>query len=415
MSKTVLKVENISKQYRLGFVGTGTLSHDLSRWWANIRGKEDEYLKVGEVNDRTKYSKSKYVWGLKDINFEVKQGEVVGIIGKNGSGKSTLLKILSRVTGPTTGSVKCKGKVSSLLEVGTGFHPELTGKENIFLSGAILGMKKQEIQRKMDEIIAFAEVERYIDTPVKRYSSGMYVRLAFAVAAHLQTDIILIDEVLSVGDDSFRKKCLNKMQNMTKSGQTILFVSHNMPALQLLCRRGILLNNGGLVMDDDMRKVANVYLNNEGTENKRIKNIKTKNDGLLISYFSLEVEKPGVNQPIHFNLSLSVINDKLLKLLKDGLALIDLYIDIHNSIGSRLISLRHMGVRIQQSESLIKVTLENSNLPKGNYSVSLNLNSVIGHLFYSSNILNFSILSLDGIDSEEEWLGFRLPSKLSIY
>lgn len=246
MSETVIKVENLSKQYRLGTVSTGTLSHDLNRWWqTTVRGKEDPYLRIGETNDRTQKGNSEYVWALQDINFEVKQGEVLGIIGRNGAGKSTLLKILSRTTAPTTGSVKIKGRVASLLEVGTGFHPELSGRENIFLNGAILGMTKHEIKRKFDEIVAFAGVERYIDTPVKRYSSGMYVRLAFAVAAHLEPEILIVDEVLAVGDADFQKKALGKMQDVShKDGRTVLFVSHNMGTILQLCPRTILLKNG---------------------------------------------------------------------------------------------------------------------------------------------------------------------------
>ena len=219
----ILKVENISKQYRLGQVGTGTLRHDLNRWWHKIRGKENPYLKIGDTNDRSTKGNSDYVWALQDINFEVERGEVLGIIGKNGAGKSTLLKILSKVTAPTTGSIKSHGRIASLLEVGTGFHPELSGRENIFLNGAILGMRKKEIQRKFDEIVDFAGIERYIDTPVKRYSSGMYVRLAFAVAAHLESEILIVDEVLAVGDADFQKKCLGKMNDVTKGeGRTIL-------------------------------------------------------------------------------------------------------------------------------------------------------------------------------------------------
>lgn len=242
---TVIKVENISKQYRLGSVGTGTLSHDLNRWWHTVRGKEDPYLKIGETNDRTQVGNSDYVWALQDINFDVKQGEVLGIIGRNGAGKSTLLKILSRTTSPTTGSVKIKGRIASLLEVGTGFHPELSGRENVFLNGAILGMSKKEIERKFDEIVDFAGVERYIDTPVKRYSSGMYVRLAFGVAAHLEPEILIVDEVLAVGDLEFQKKALGKMQDVShKDGRTVLFVSHNMGTILQLCQNSILLKNG---------------------------------------------------------------------------------------------------------------------------------------------------------------------------
>jgi lipopolysaccharide transport system ATP-binding protein len=246
--RTNIKVENLSKQYRLGNIGTGTLSHDINRWWHIVRGKEDPYLKIGAANDRTKKNNSEYVWALRDVSFDVKQGEVLGIIGRNGAGKSTLLKILSRTTLPSTGSVKVKGRIASLLEVGTGFHPELTGRENIFLNGAILGMTKREITKKFDEIVDFAGVEKYIDTPVKRYSSGMYVRLAFAVAAHLEPDILIVDEVLAVGDAEFQKKCLGKMKDVSiNEGRTVLFVSHNMAVVKSLCNRGIVLRDGELV------------------------------------------------------------------------------------------------------------------------------------------------------------------------
>lgn len=240
-----LKAENISKQYRLGSVGTGTLSHDLNRFWHQIRGKEDPYLRIGEANDRAKKASSEYVWSLRDINFEITQGDAVGIIGRNGAGKSTLLKLLSKVTKPTTGKIYTNGRIASLLEVGTGFHPEMTGRENVFLNGAILGMTRKEISRKFDEIVDFSGVERYIDTPVKRYSSGMYVRLAFAVAAHLESEILIVDEVLAVGDAEFQKKCLGKMGDVTKGeGRTILFVSHNITAIKELCNTGILLDKG---------------------------------------------------------------------------------------------------------------------------------------------------------------------------
>jgi len=257
---TVIKVENLSKQYRLGKIGTGSFSHDLNRWWHTIRGKEDPYLKIGEENDRTRKGNSDYVWALREINFEVNQGEVLGIIGKNGAGKSTLLKILSRTTSPTIGSVKTKGRIASLLEVGTGFHPELSGRENIFLNGAILGMRKHEIRAKFDEIVFFSGVEKYIDTPVKRYSSGMYVRLAFGVAAHLEPEILIVDEVLAVGDAEFQKKALGKMKAVSKSdGRTVLFVSHNLSAISNLCTRGILLNFGKVVMDDSVDKCLELY------------------------------------------------------------------------------------------------------------------------------------------------------------
>jgi lipopolysaccharide transport system ATP-binding protein len=257
----ILKAENISKQYRLGQVGTGTLSHDLNRWWYRIRGKENPYLKIGDANDRSTKGTSDYVWALQDINFEVQRGEVLGIIGKNGAGKSTLLKILSKVTAPTTGSIKSRGRIASLLEVGTGFNPELTGKENIFLNGAILGMTKKEITSKIDEIIEFSGCERYIDTPVKRYSSGMYVRLAFAVAAFLEPEILIVDEVLAVGDAEFQKKAIGKMQDISRTGgRTVLFVSHNMAVIQKLCTKCILLQNGRFIMQGKTEDVINFYL-----------------------------------------------------------------------------------------------------------------------------------------------------------
>jgi lipopolysaccharide transport system ATP-binding protein len=255
-----LKAENISKQYRLGQVGTGTLSHDLNRFWHKVRGKEDPYLKIGETNDRTSKGSSEYVWSLRDINFEIEQGDAVGIIGRNGAGKSTLLKLLSKVTKPTTGKIYTNGRIASLLEVGTGFHPEMTGRENVYLNGAILGMTRKEITRKFDEIVAFSGVERYIDTPVKRYSSGMYVRLAFAVAAHLESEILIVDEVLAVGDADFQKKCLGKMGDVTKGeGRTILFVSHNMTAIKELCKTGILLNQGQLAYGGGILETITEY------------------------------------------------------------------------------------------------------------------------------------------------------------
>jgi len=244
---TVIQAEQLSKAYQLGDFGTGTISRDLERFWARARGKEDPFLKLGEQNDRTVSGGSDLVWSLRELDFEIRQGDAVGVIGRNGAGKSTLLKILSRVTAPTAGSVRIKGRIASLLEVGTGFHPELTGRENIFLNGAILGMRRAEIKRKFEEIVSFAGVARYIDTPVKRYSSGMYVRLAFAVAAHLESEILIVDEVLAVGDAEFQKKCIGKMDEVSRGeGRTVLFVSHNMSTIQGLCNQGMLLHQGRL-------------------------------------------------------------------------------------------------------------------------------------------------------------------------
>ena len=261
---TAIKFENISKEYRLGLVSTQTLSHDLNRWWKmNIRGKDDPYLKIGEVNDRAHKGVSDYVWALRDINFEVQQGDVLGIIGKNGAGKSTLLKILSKVTAPTTGTIKARGRIASLLEVGTGFHPEMTGRENIFMNGAIMGMTKAEIKRKLDEIVDFSGVERYLDTPTKRYSSGMTVRLGFAIAAHLEPEILVVDEVLAVGDAEFQKKAIGKMQDISKGeGRTVLFVSHNMASVKKLCKTGIVLENGSIVFNGNIEQSVNFYISN---------------------------------------------------------------------------------------------------------------------------------------------------------
>jgi lipopolysaccharide transport system ATP-binding protein len=258
MSDTVISIENVSKAYRLGQIGGGTLKEDFARWWAKLRRKPDPFLKIGEEHHARKMGEQ--FWALDGVSFQVKQGEVLGIIGRNGAGKSTLLKILSQVTTPTSGNIKIKGRIASLLEVGTGFHPELTGRENIFLNGAILGMTKAEIRKKFDEIVAFSEIEEFIDTPVKRYSSGMYVRLAFAVAAHLEPEILICDEVLAVGDAEFQKKCLGKMKDVSRSGRTVLFVSHNMAAVKNLCEKGVLLENGKVRKADFIEEVLRDYL-----------------------------------------------------------------------------------------------------------------------------------------------------------
>ena len=280
---TAIEFNNISKLYRLGLVSTGTLSHDLKRWWTmNIKREEDPYLKIGSVNDRSKAADSEYVWALKDIDFKVEQGDVVGIIGKYGAGKSTLLKILSKITAPTTGTIKAKGRIGSLLEVGTGFHPEMTGRENIYLNGAILGMTKPEITRKLDEIVDFSGCERYIDTPVKRYSSGMMVRLGFAVAAHLDPEILVVDEVLAVGDAEFQKKAIGKMQDVSRGeGRTVLFVSHNMAAVKTLCKKGVLLENGMVKETGDVGTIVGHYLkgDNEIDNHKIWSDPKVKFDG----------------------------------------------------------------------------------------------------------------------------------------
>jgi lipopolysaccharide transport system ATP-binding protein len=324
VSDIAISFQNISKQYRLGLVSTKTLSHDLNRWWqTSVLRKEDPYLKIGETNDRAKKGESDYVWALRNIDFEVKKGEILGIIGKNGAGKSTLLKILSRVTTPTTGVIKAQGRIASLLEVGTGFHPELTGRENIYMNGSIMGMTRKEIDRKLDEIADFAGVERYLDTPVKRYSSGMTVRLGFAIAAHLDPEILVVDEVLAVGDAEFQKKAIGKMQDVSRGeGRTVLFVSHNMASMQQLCTKGILLENGIVAFSESITKTIQRYqrnvhtqktFENEGDGDEKIlqlQNVKlTSNDGDLFFSsscihlsFDVQVSIPIPSLVIGFNI-----------------------------------------------------------------------------------------------------------------
>lgn len=279
MAENILEIENLSKMYKLGEINTGSLSTDIQRWFSKITNKPDAYEKLVEVNDRQLKGESKYVWSLKDVNFSVKEGEVFGIIGKNGAGKSTLLKLLSKITKPTQGSIKIGGRIASLLEVGTGFHPDLNGRDNIYLNGAILGMRKHEITARLDEIVDFSGIERYIDTPVKRYSSGMFVRLAFAVAAHLEPDILILDEVLAVGDAEFQKKCLNKMQDVSKNhGRTVLFVSHNVAAVKQLCTQAMLLENGMVKHIGSVASTLEIYQETDKDHENGIRNTNAAND-----------------------------------------------------------------------------------------------------------------------------------------
>jgi lipopolysaccharide transport system ATP-binding protein len=312
MSDIAIKIENLSKQYRLGVIGTGTLSHDLNRWWKmNILGKEDPYLKIGETNQRDKKGDSDYVWALRDINLEVKQGEILGIIGKNGAGKSTLLKILSRVTKPSTGKITYKGRIASLLEVGTGFHPEMTGRENIYMNGTIMGMTRSEISRKLDEIVDFAGIERYIDTPVKRYSSGMTVRLGFAIAAHLEPEILVVDEVLAVGDAEFQKKAIGKMQDVSKGeGRTVLFVSHNMAAVKQLCNYGVVLRQGRIENYGAIDYCVQHYLNQDGFFISRIV------DGVKCHTDTIKIDQILINGTEQNLINLSKKNRELYILIK---------------------------------------------------------------------------------------------------
>ena len=372
MSDTVVKIENLSKQYRLGVVSTGTLSHDLRRWWYLVRGKEDPYLKIGEVNDRSVKGSSEYVWALKDVNLEVKQGEVLGIIGKNGAGKSTLLKIFSKVTAPSTGSIYYKGRIGSLLEVGTGFHPELTGRENIYLNGAILGMRKKEIDGKLDEIVDFSGCERYIDTPVKRYSSGMMVRLGFAVAAFLEPEILVVDEVLAVGDYEFQKKAIGRMKDVSKNdGRTVLFVSHNMAAIRNLCKRGVILENGSVKKIGEANEVVDSYLHDNSAQSKDASIVDITDDNRVfhvtkeVEFLSVERLSPykiDVTTPLKFKLRVKK-NDDIEKV--QVMALID---DISED-GSR-VGLGFSEIfSIPEDDSVFDIilTIQNHNITRGKY------------------------------------------------
>lgn len=355
MSDIVISVENLSKQYRLGLMGTGTLMHDLKRWWHLARGKEDPYLKIGESNDRTVKGDSDFVWSLRDISFDVNRGDVLGVIGRNGAGKSTLLKILSKVTAPTTGEVKIKGRIASLLEVGTGFHPELTGRENVFMNGAILGMTKSETQSKFEEIVDFSGVERYIDTPVKRYSSGMYVRLAFAVAAHLEPEILIIDEVLAVGDAEFQKKCMGKMQDVAGHGRTVLFVSHNMTAIKNLCRTGIFLENGKIKESGPIEDVINSYnsANNEQLNNNLLKTHYFEKIS-LINETGEETTTFKTGEQVTFRF-------KMDRIAVDNQVGIGVY--IKNSYDERISGISTYSIRIKEKLTELSFTFRNNFVP----------------------------------------------------
>jgi lipopolysaccharide transport system ATP-binding protein len=395
MSDIVIKVENLSKQYRLGKVGTGTLTQDINSWWSRIRGKEDPTLKIGDKNDRTSKGESEYVWSLKDINFEVNQGDTLGIIGRNGAGKSTLLKILSKVTGPTTGNIKVKGRIASLLEVGTGFHPELSGRENIFLNGAILGMSKNEIKRKFDEIVDFSGVDRYIDTPVKRYSSGMYVRLAFAVAAHLESEILIIDEVLAVGDAEFQKKCLGKMNDVSKGeGRTVLFVSHNMAAVENLCNKGIVLNNGNMIFEGGSKESIDYYFKNQKSvvENQKISSKYVDEISILNSErekiselemgnnFTIQIKAKGISEVSGLNM---------------GFFIKDIY-DQKIAAFSTAMKLPILLDSQRSNNEIFEFNIINPPLLEGKYIIDISIAyKKGGRLEYIENAYSFDVLSKD--------------------
>ncbi|MBS7255472.1 ABC transporter ATP-binding protein [Flavobacterium branchiicola] len=391
----ILKAENISKQYRLGQVGTGTLSHDLNRWWHEIRGKENPYLKIGDVNDRSIKGDSEYVWAIQDINFEVERGEVLGIIGKNGAGKSTLLKILSKVTAPTTGSIKSRGRIASLLEVGTGFHGEMTGRENIFLNGAILGMTKKEIASKLDEIIEFSGCERYIDTPVKRYSSGMTVRLAFAVAAFLEPEILVIDEVLAVGDAEFQKKAIGKMQEISKGGgRTVLFVSHNMAAVKSLCTRGIVLENGKVTLIDEIDKAIFYYLGDaEFDRCNRRKFVNFNNDIFDLKEIGFQNEGMSFDDPLVENKKIELLTKIEMKMEHEGKY--HLTYHLFNDLGDSLFSFsnNYTDATIKKGTNLLKCVFPVNFFQSGNYSLSIYIVEDKKHsIFKENDIIHFTIV-----------------------
>ena len=408
MNDIILKVEGISKQYRLGLVGTGTLRDDLNRWWHKIRGKEDPYLKIGSNNDRSVKGESNYVWALHDINFEVEQGEVLGIIGKNGAGKSTLLKILSRVTSPTTGLIKSNGRIASLLEVGTGFHPEMTGRENIYLNGAILGMTKAEIKQKEEDIIAFSGCAGYIDTPVKRYSSGMTVRLAFAVAAHLEPDILIVDEVLAVGDAEFQKKAIGKMQDISKGqGRTVLFVSHNMSAIQSLCTRVLLLDNGRLVKmkNSEPRKVIEKYL----SLNKKNAIYKVK-----IDEFDVKIDQKKIydfNEEFEFTVAIKSKNE-----IENGV-----YIDfaVVNQLEEYVLHYRMdcdcVPIKINKGIKNISFKVNNPGLVLGEYSMVFYIyNKTRNVLFWVENSSNFQISNFSKVSIAKGTVRSKIIPKVEL-
>lgn len=405
---TAIEFENISKQYRLGLVSTRTLSHDLNRWWKmNILGKEDPYLKIGEVNDRAHKGTSDYVWALKDINFKVEQGDVIGIIGKNGAGKSTLLKILSKVTTPTTGTIRAKGRIASLLEVGTGFHPEMTGRENIFMNGAIMGMTKTEINAKLDEIIEFAGVERYIDTPVKRYSSGMTVRLGFSIAAHLEPEILVVDEVLAVGDAEFQKKAIGKMQDVSKGeGRTVLFVSHNMGAVRNLCNKTVVLVDGSVAFEGETEQGISFYLNNklesynQISPTEQVAKSRVKGYGMDVAFHSVGFEQKSdsfyTNDEVVL-LCKFIGNRKTENIRINGTIFNNEEQAVGGWFGTDLFEIN------ENEEKTIRIRLKNHKLTIGGYLVSLS----VGKGNFAEGMLDYDVLhqvakfNIVGFDSKE--------------
>ena len=387
----VIRVENISKLYDLGQVGTGTISKDLNRWWASVRGKEDPYARMGQTNDRTKKAnKDDSVWALKDINFSINQGEVVGIIGRNGAGKSTLLKIISRITTPTTGEVKIKGRIASLLEVGTGFHPEMTGRENAFMNGTLLGMTRREVQSKLDQIIDFAGVELYIDTPVKRYSSGMQVRLAFAVAAFLEPEILIVDEVLAVGDAEFQKKAIGRMQEVSKGdGRTVLFVSHNMMSIKKLCNHCILLKNGLLERKGESSEIIDFYLShNSKPENVWINPTSNKHLAGIIDRISIQNNREENSNAILLGDSWNVIVDLV---VREPIKHFIIAVAIKSSEDFYIRTVYSEARFLEIGAYKIKIRFDDIVLASGSYLLSVGTSSLERRIEYFEGFMGISV------------------------
>jgi len=404
INNIAIEFDNVGKQYRLGRVGTGTLSHDINRLWqTQILRREDPYLKIGETNDRTSKGNSEYVWALRDISFKVEQGDVVGIIGKNGAGKSTLLKLLSRITSPTTGNIKYNGRIASLLEVGTGFHPEMTGRENIYMNGSIMGMTKAEITRKLDEIVDFAGVERYLDTPVKRYSSGMTVRLGFAVAAFLEPEILVVDEVLTVGDAEFQKKAIGKMKDVSQGGgRTVLFVSHNMNAVKMLCNSGVVLKNGCIDFIGSSYDCVDCYID---SNSKDLRGHSIIDKSLHEAGFSNEIT---IEEATLLNDIYGVGTDESLEIelrMKKhfGSATQCRYsVNIFDFSDTRILGYVTENVQIPQDRETFKVriSLKNHSLTCRKYKMSLN----VGYKEMDGNITNFDVVSSGVLSFEVKYI-----------
>lgn len=394
MEKNIaIEFNNVGKQYRLGLVGTGSLQHDLNRWWqTTILGKEDPYLKIGEVNDRSKKGNSDYVWALKDISFKVEQGDVVGIIGKNGAGKSTLLKLLSHITAPTTGDIRYRGRIASLLEVGTGFHPEMTARQNIYMNGSIMGMTRHEITSKLDEIVDFAGIERYLDTPVKRFSSGMTVRLGFAVAAFLEPEILVVDEVLAVGDAEFQKKAIGKMKDVSSlGGRTVLFVSHNMDAMLNLCNNGILLENGITKYSGDIKSTVANYLD-DGHSSHRFEQPVSDSDVFISKAHFVGETAEQMNGLFAFdeNVTLGIELKRKPTAVFDPKTVISIYIQTFNKT---IVCCNEIPLsKLSDNDTLeINLSYPSSTLLAGNYSIRADIHIPNVCFFDRQDLVSFTV------------------------